>query len=179
MFLDRRKGISAEDKARLDSALCDSLKSIADKADMWLLFYPIKNEPDLLPFAKYLLALGKKVAFPISITDTYDLDFRLITDLSQMKAGAYGIPEPSDNLPIINDFGKAICLVPALAFDRRGFRIGYGKGYYDRFLSKHRTCTVGMTYDCLVTDILPTDKNDIPVDMIITESGVKIPDAKQ
>ena len=177
LLINRRNNISPEEKAKLDAALCDSLRLIAHKADVWLLFYPIKNEPDLLAFAEYLLSVGKQVAFPISLTDTCRLDFRLVDSLSQMKVGAYGIPEPPQCCRKVENFDGAMCIVPALSYDTRGFRIGYGKGYYDRFLSKHKPMTVGICYGSLICDRLPTDKNDVPVDMIITESGVTVPNA--
>lgn len=177
LLINRRGIISPEEKAALDDALCHELMLMAHKADVWLLFYPIKNEPDLLAFAEYLLSVGKQVAFPISLTDTCQLDFRLVDSLSQMKAGAYGIPEPPECCRKVENFDGAMCVVPALSYDSRGFRIGYGKGYYDRFLSRHKPTTVGICYSSLMTDRLPADPTDIPVDMIITESGVTVPDA--
>lgn len=177
LLINRRDSISPEKKATLDAALCQELMLISHKADVWLLFYPIKNEPDLLAFAEYLLSVGKQVAFPISLTDTCRLDFRHVDSLSQMKAGAYGIPEPPECCRKVENFDGAMCIVPALSYDTRGFRIGYGKGYYDRFLSRHKPTTVGICYSSLMTDRLPTDPTDIPVDMIITESGVTVPNA--
>ena len=177
LLINKRGSISSEEKARLDSALCAELIRLANKADVWLLFYPIKNEPDLLAFAEYLLSVGKQVAFPISLTDTCRLDFRLVDSLSQMKAGAYGIPEPPECCRKVEIFDGAMCIVPALSYDTRGFRIGYGKGYYDRFLSRYKPTTVGICYGSLICDRLPTDPTDIPVDMIITESGVTVPNA--
>ena len=175
LLINRRSSISPEEKAALDAALCQELMLISHKSDVWLLFYPIKNEPDLLAFAEHLLSVGKQVAFPISLTDNCQLDFRLVDSLSQMTAGAYGIPEPPEYCRKVEDFDGAMCIVPALSYDTRGFRIGYGKGYYDRFLSKHKPMTVGICYGSLICDRLPTDPTDIPVDMIITESGVTVP----
>jgi 5-formyltetrahydrofolate cyclo-ligase len=142
------------------------------------MFYPVKGEPNILPFAEKLLKSGVHVAFPISLTDTYELDFRYVNSLEEMVDGAYGIPEPKRDAPRFDANGKCVCLVPALAFDRHGMRIGYGKGFYDRFLAKHNVIKVGVCYEKFICDVLPTDKNDICVDTIITEKGVILPDER-
>lgn len=72
----------------------------------------------------------------------------------------------------VDDFSKSICIVPAIAYDKFGYRLGYGKGYYDRFLSAYHGICIGVQYDELVCEKLFIDKYDVPVDYIITQNGV-------
>lgn len=146
------------------------------RADSVLLFYPIKNEPDLLPLVSILNREGISVGFPISVTDPVSLDFRTVLSVDDMEVGAYGICEPSKNSPKAEISGRTVCVVPALAFDREGYRLGYGKGFYDRFLADFEGLSVGVTYDAFLTDSLPRDRYDLCVDMIITQGGVMLPD---
>ena len=141
-----------------------------------LLFFPVKGEPDILPLAQRLVENGKKIAFPISHTTTCTLEFKVVSDTDELVRGAYGIPEPPTGAKTLTDTSRCACLVPALGFDRRGMRIGYGKGYYDRFLSCFEGVSVGIAFADFVTDRLPCDQTDIPVKMIVTERGVILPD---
>lgn len=78
--------------------------------------------------------------------------------------------EPNtDKCEILSDFSDSVCLVPGLAFDREGYRIGFGKGYYDRFLLNFSGLTVGMCYNKCIEDNLPRGYYDCPVDILITE----------
>ena len=147
----------------------------ARETDTVLLFYPIKNEPDLCPLVDELLAEGILVGFPISVTDPVSLDFRLVVSVVDMTAGAYGICEPSKTAPNLEIGSRTVCVVPALAFDKEGYRLGYGKGFYDRFLADFKGLSVGVTYDGFVVDSLPRDRYDLCVDMIITQGGEILP----
>ena len=146
------------------------------RADTVLLFYPIKNEPDLLPLVNILNREGIAVGFPISVTDPVSLDFRRVERIDDMETGAFGIFEPSKDSPKAELSSSTICVVPALAFDRDGYRLGYGKGFYDRFLADFKGLSVGVTYDGFIADSLPRDEYDLCVDMIITQGGVVLPD---
>ena len=140
-----------------------------------LFFCPLSTEPDIIPVAKKLLAIGKRIAFPISLTTTYELEFKYVERLEDLVLGAYGIKEPPKDALSVTDFSDALCLVPALAFDKRGFRLGYGKGYYDRFLRASKVKSAGVVYSEFITDRLSVDKHDMSVDIIFTEKGVEIP----
>ena len=157
--------------------ICSSLFELLKKrqAASVMLVYPIKNEPDLLPLVKILDREGISVGFPISVTDPVGLDFRKVRDTADMVTGTYGIHEPSSSAPPLELGASTVCVVPALAFDREGYRLGYGKGFYDRFLADFNGLSVGVTYDRLILDRLPRDKYDVCVDLIVTEGGVILP----
>ena len=169
-----RKEISEDRKSSLDSALVSIISELPEfiSADTLLMYYPVRNEPNILSLTKIALSLGKRVAFPISHTESHTLTFHCIGDLSDLNIGAYGIPEPDHSLPMITEFSCSICIVPGMSFDKSRHRLGYGGGYYDRFLAEYDGYSIGATYSLLLADELPTDEYDLAVDKVITEEGV-------
>jgi 5-formyltetrahydrofolate cyclo-ligase len=108
---------------------------------------------------------GKQVAVPKIIDN--EMVFIYISDLSLVEKGYKGIPEPIVNAPVAND-PSALVLMPGLAFDKNGGRMGYGGGFYDRFLSKEQNHkTVALCYDFQIVEDLPVEEFDIPVDLVI------------
>lgn len=109
---------------------------------------------------------SKKVLVPYCV----DLDGIMIAceikSTDDLKEGAYGIKEPVHPVKYEGDIDFSV--IPGLAFSKDGYRIGYGKGYYDRFLEAHDTFRVGLTFDELVFDEIPKDEFDKKVDVIIT-----------
>ncbi len=172
-FKGIRDGISDESKNLLDTALCLNAADLVDfkNAECLLCYYPVRGEPDILPLVKHAWELQKKVAFPISHVASKEISFHIVNDLSELSRGAYRIPEPNEGLPKITDFSNSICIIPGLAFDSHGHRLGYGGGFYDRFLSKYNGVSVMLAYSALFAEDLPTDENDQAVDIIITEKG--------
>ncbi len=172
-----RNSVSREDKELFDLAIRASLleNEFVKRAKTVLLFYPIKSEPDIRELVKSLRELGKKVAFPISNSGDCTLTFRYVDDIRDMVTGTYNIPEPSQNAPIVDDLSHSVCIVPGLVFDRYGYRLGYGKGYYDRFLKSFSGKSIGIVYSEFIIDSLPSEETDMPVDLIVTERGNVIP----
>ena len=172
-FLELRRNLSEVWRSNMDRMLLsNTLKAPAFKeAKVILCYYPVRGEPGILPIATYAIGLGKKVAFPISHPKERRLSFHVINSLSDLSSGAYNIPEPLEELPIVTDFSDSLCIVPALAFDRTGRRLGYGGGYYDRFLSTFNGTSAGLAYSQFFVDKIPTDAHDAAVDIIITENG--------
>ena len=154
-------------------SLCDGIAMLKDyeDADILLLYFPTRSEPDLTPLAHLAWRDGKRVAFPISRTDSLTLDFRIVRDLDELAAGAYGIFEPRESAPRAALTERTLCVVPALAVDRDGYRLGYGKGYYDRFLSSFVGRSLVAIHSSLVCERLPRNDTDIPLYTIITETG--------
>lgn len=177
-FRALRHAITPEDKATWDRAICEHLLSLPciQEANILLAYHPIGDEPDLRPVVRWALTKKITVAFPVCDPQTSTMVFRAVHSLDELYGGSYGIFEPTEQCPMLTDFDGAICLVPALSFDRQGFRIGYGKGYYDRFLAAHPTQAVGATYHALITDSLPCEPTDRAVSILITERGILLPD---
>ena len=144
-----------------------------------LCYAPTRGEIDLLPLAEQALALGKEVAFPISHPEDCTLTFHTVKNLDELTAGVYGILEPPADAPQLKNSTDALCLVPALSFDREGYRLGYGKGYYDRFLATFRGSCVGLVYSVCLWDRLPRNDTDRAVQRIFTEKGEIVPHETQ
>ncbi|MBR2346434.1 MAG: 5-formyltetrahydrofolate cyclo-ligase [Clostridia bacterium] len=161
------------DKQKYSELLCNGIEALKEykDADVILLYFPTRSEPDISPLADIARRDGKKIAFPISVTKDCTLDFRLVSSLDELETGAYGIREPRADAKRATLSGRTLCIVPALAVDADGYRLGYGKGYYDRFLSAFKGNTVVAIHSSLVCERLPRNDTDIPVKTIITETG--------
>ena len=107
---------------------------------------------------------GKRVAVPKCYGD--EMRFIWLDDLSRVEKGYANIPEPIDDGPIADD-PTALVLMPGLAFDPEGHRIGYGGGFYDKFLAKEMHPTLALCYDFQMLDHLETEQFDIPVDTVL------------
>lgn len=147
-------------------------------ANTILFYYPIKNEISPLPLLEHYLKMGKTIAFPVCNTENSTLIFKKVETLNDLFPSIFGLFEPNDNCETITPNEKTLCIVPALAFSQDGHRLGYGKGYYDRFLKNFQGISVGFSYSEFVCDKLPHSEHDIPLNMIVTESEVRYIDQK-
>ena len=128
-------------------------------------YLPYNQEVRTVPMLEQALRDGKKVAVPKVYGD--DMKFIYMTDLSCVEKSDFGIPEPVADEPIADD-PTALVLMPGLAFDTEGHRIGYGGGYYDRFLaSEPNHPTVALCYEFQLLPKLETEEFDIPVDTVL------------
>ena len=137
-----------------------------------LFYFPLPHEISLIPVFNYAREQGIDCAFPRCGQQAGDMDFYYVDDLDELAAGKYGIREPRADARLVTDFSDAAVFVPALAFDREGYRLGYGGGYYDRFLAAHNVISVGVTYEDFLVDSLPRGEYDMAVDSIVTEKCV-------
>lgn len=175
----RRSLIPADKKALYDAAICERISSLPCfmEAESILLYSPIRGEIDLSQVTLTALAMGKRVAYPLCNKNDLSMSFRYVSSPSELVCGSYAIPEPPLDSPCFSFDTKALCIVPALSFDKFGFRLGYGKGYYDRFLKNFKGFSVGAVYSELLCDVLPRGCYDIAVHTIITERRTIIPNA--
>lgn len=175
-YKKERAAISKDTRAEFDTAICSNLANLSaiKSAATILVYYPVKNEPDILGFIKAMYDIGKRVAFPVSNNDC-TLTFRYVERLDDMILGSYDIPEPKEEAEAVTNFSDCVCIVPALVFDKSGYRVGYGKGYYDRFLKNFSGVSIGIAYSSFVVDALPREDTDLCVNAIITERGIICP----
>ena len=128
-------------------------------------YMPYNQEVRTVPILEQAIRDGKKVAVPKVYGDT--MRFIYLDDLTQVAKSDMGIPEPVVDEPVAND-ETALVLMPGLAFDKAGHRIGYGGGFYDKFLTAQpHHPTVALCYDFQMYAHLDTEEFDIPVDMVI------------
>jgi 5-formyltetrahydrofolate cyclo-ligase len=147
------------------------------RAQTVALYAAIQRELDVSPVAVALLARGARVAYPRIDGDR--LAFHAVRDLGQLAPSTFGIPTPAEALPVVPTAELDAVVVPALAFDERGHRLGYGRGYYDGELAAApRALRVGVAYDFQLVDELPVHTADQPVDVVVTEHGARATGAR-
>lgn len=128
-------------------------------------YLPYNQEVRTVPMLERAIADGKKVAVPKVYGE--EMRFIYMDDLSQVAPGYAGIPEPINDGPVADD-PTALVLMPGLAFDKEGHRIGYGGGFYDKFLAQEpEHPTLALCYEFQVLTRLETEEFDIPVDTVI------------
>lgn len=128
-------------------------------------YLPYNQEVRTVPILEQALADGKRIAVPKVYGN--EMKFIYLTDLNRVAPGYAGIPEPVEDGPVGDD-PTALVLMPGLAFDKAGHRIGYGGGFYDKFLAEEpEHPTVALCYEFQVVQQLPTEEFDIPVDRVL------------
>ena len=129
-----------------------------------------KREPDTVRIIQEALEMGKTVALPVSY-DNGRMEPRVIKSLDELVIGKYGIPAPRNDAPLLREEDIDLIVVPGVTFDRKGFRLGRGGGYYDRFLANSSAFSVGLARECLIREI-PVQAHDMSVVCLVTEAGV-------
>lgn len=169
----KRAEIPPEQKKDADRRIVETIAASPcfQQADTVLLYAPHGSEIDLIPLVRLARKNGKKVAFPRCDPETNTMQFFVLESDSRLVKGAYGIFEPPSDAPPCNPDESTLCILPGLSFDPEGGRLGYGKGYYDRFLADFKGVTLGAAYASLVAKKLPTEPHDIPVQILVTERG--------
>jgi len=176
--LSRRREMSDEQKAALDEKICGVLLSSATYryADTILMYYAKDDEVNINSVAWAAVAAGKKVAFPKMNPDDRSMVFHYVTSPDDLEQGEYGIYEPKESLESFTVTGElqqnVICIIPAVVYDKKGFRIGYGGGYYDRYLSLFKGTKVGVEYYDFIVGTVPHGRFDLAVDVLISEKGI-------
>ena len=139
----------------------------------WLHTYVSRDgEVDTHALIRLSLERCKRVVVPVVRSGSCVLQHAEIQDLEQLQAGPWGLRQPALEYPYRFEALEKIDLVvvPGLAFDERGFRLGLGGGYYDRFLSRIQVPKIGLTYTSLFLRQLPVEHHDVRVDIVLTES---------
>ena len=164
---EKKRAMSAEEIEQKSQALTEAfLRSAAYQSAKTIYGYlPYNQEVRTVPMLEQALRDGKRVAVPKCYGD--EMRFIYMVDLSAVEKGYAGIPEPIADEPVADD-ESALVLMPGMAFDPQGHRIGYGGGFYDKFLAKEPDHpTLALCYDFQVLPHLKTEEFDIPVDTVI------------
>jgi 5-formyltetrahydrofolate cyclo-ligase len=135
------------------------------------LYFSIEREPDTHAIIEAALAAGKTVAVPGSL-DRGEMKARVIRGAEELVPGRFSIPSPPEAAEALLPEELELIIVPALAFDSGGARLGKGGGYYDRFLSRTDAVKAGITRDRLLFEKLPAEPHDVAVDIIVTENAI-------
>ncbi len=170
-FIKIRSNITADEKRKFDESIIVSFmnSNFFKDYDTFLVYISVKNEVGTLDLINCLLDNNKNVAVPYCHDKT--MDFYYIDSLDKLIDGKFGIPTVDIyNSKKAENFDKTLCIVPAVSFDNNGNRLGYGGGYYDRFLSANKIPSIGLCYQRCISDSIPTEENDIKIDCVLTET---------
>ena len=174
--LAARETLSEQERCVLDDRITQKLLATSEYAEATtvLTYVSVSSEVSTRMFIECALRDGKTVAVPRCLPG-HCLEFVAIASLEQLVAAPFNLLEPSRELPALTEsqMSNAICIVPALLVDTKGYRLGYGAGFYDRFLSTYPGKKICLAYQQnLSQTTLPHTAFDVAVDMVITESEV-------
>ncbi len=174
--LAAREALSEQERSVLDDRITQKLLETSEYAETTtvLTYVSVSSEVSTRMFIECALRDGKTVAVPRCLPG-HCLEFVAITSLDQLIAAPFGLLEPPKELPALAEkqMDASICIVPALLVDTKGYRLGYGAGFYDRFLSTYSGKKICLAYQQnLSRTTLPHAAFDVAVDVVITESDV-------
>lgn len=169
----RRRSLTAQEQAQAEADIWARLREFAPycKAGSVMAYMACRGEASLAPAIEDVLARGVTLALPRCEADGV-MTARRVTSPAQLEPGFYGLPEPGRETEILAPQDIGLILVPGVAFDRRGGRLGQGGGYYDRFLAKTKAVRVGICHDFALLERVPTRAHDLTMDCVITPGGI-------
>lgn len=174
--LKKRKNLNKEKRAIYSNEIISKIfnSSYYKNAKTIMCFISFSDEVDTHEFIKQSIKDWKKIVVPITFPKTHELKPSLLKDFNELEPGFYNILTPKKEFErFIDPKDIDLVITPGVAFRKDGYRVGYGGGYYDRFLSKiPDTPTIGIAFDIQIVEDLPVDSYDIPVDYIYTEKNI-------
>ena len=171
-----RQAMPPEIKDQKDVAIAAQVRRLwqYQRNNVLLIYVSTPIEVDTFRIICQALEDGKRVAVPRCVPDTRNMEFYYIDSTDELSPGLFGVLEPAVNLDrLYKESEGGLCIVPAFSYDWRGYRLGYGKGYYDRFLSRFEGNMVGICYSECVQRSLPHGRFDRPVELLVTESYLR------
>ena len=169
-LLDARDGLSLDFIKITSKEIQDNLRKIESYryAKTIGAYYSIGSEVRTQDILQEILNAGKELALPKVVKN--DLVFKKITSFSELEPGNFSVMEPKDKCESVKDLD--VIIVPAIALTRDGFRLGYGFGYYDKFLHGKKLNTIALSYAKQIIKSFPRDDHDIKMNCIVTEDGI-------
>jgi len=170
----KRKKLSKEENRKKSLEIKKRLFELKDYTDAKIVLFYISYNFEVFTHDMIREALkNKKIVVPISNKRDFTLILSKINAWNNLELGAYGILEPKKScIKEISEEKIDLIIVPGVAFDEKGNRLGHGKGYYDRLLEKTKAKSIGLSFELQIVKKIPTKENDMPVDMIITEKRI-------
>ena len=170
-----RREMPPKEAERKDQAIYEKVISMEQyrKARTVVIYVSKELEVDTIRLIQKAWADDKQVAVPRCVENTRLMKMHLITAMDDLQQGAYGILEPKEELPVLEKTRDAICIVPAFCNDFRGYRVGYGGGYYDRYLSGFEGVKIGINYSDCVRPRLIGGRYDVPIDVLVTDRYIR------
>ncbi|NLB28888.1 MAG: 5-formyltetrahydrofolate cyclo-ligase [Clostridiales bacterium] len=172
-LMKREGDLPAEYVSDSNDGIFKNLLSLPEfqTAERVMLFYSIWNEPDTVRLINHSLECGKTVALPESLPRGV-MKARVIKSLDELVPAVFNIPAPTSDMPELLPEKLDFVLVPSVAYDREGYRLGHGGGYYDRFLPRTGAFKCGVARERMLVDRAPRGRYDVAVDCLVTEDAV-------
>jgi 5-formyltetrahydrofolate cyclo-ligase len=167
-----RKSLGSEKRAQASLSICECIErwTVFQQSHTILTYMPIKSELDLTPLLER--HPHKRWGLPRILPEEDNRMVFHVFDPRRLVPHPFGMAEPAPDCPVIAPEEIELALVPGLAFDRAGFRLGYGGGYYDRFLKNFKGVSAGVVFYELLLEKIPHGAHDIPMRWVITENGL-------
>lgn len=173
-LLEKRKALSKTKKRSMDLEIQSRLLMTDDYrcCDTVLVYVSKADEIDTFGIINAAFANKKKVAVPVTNED-FSLSFYFINSLEELSFGKFSVLEPTNKTSPVSNFDNTICVIPSLCCDLSGNRVGYGKGCYDRFLSRYNGKKICLCYSENILPSIESEDTDINVDLIVSDMFVK------
>lgn len=174
-ILELRRNLTEEDIVSKSDAILQNVLKTPEYEEAYniLLYADYNHEVMTRGIFESALLHKKRVYFPKTDILTNTMEFYQITSIKQLAKGNMGILEPREDMRsryIFNIKEDTLIILPGVAFDTFGYRIGYGKGFYDRYLiNKRRLSTMALAFSCQIVEEIPKEEHDIKMDKIVTE----------
>jgi 5-formyltetrahydrofolate cyclo-ligase len=177
---ERREAMTPGERLEKSRQICRHVLHLIRDGETVMTYSSKELEVNTGPLIGALLSSGNPVIVPIIVREDVSLRLSFLKDPSVLVLSTFGVPEPIGNeIPARAEEVDTIIL-PMLGFDRTGGRLGYGAGYYDRFLARNpQIRRIGIAFSCQEADEIPCDSNDIHMNLIITEDGIVYSDGKE
>lgn len=171
-----RREMPLSQKAQKDEMIFQRLTALPEvqSAKLILTYVSTPIEVSTFRLIDTMLRAGKTVAVPRCADGVVAMDFYQIRSMQDLEPATFSVLEPKlDICKKITDFSDSVCIIPGLSFDLSGYRLGYGKGYYDRFLNRYHGVNIGICYNGCIKNELPHGRFDIAASILVTEKFVK------
>ena len=176
-LLARLSALSPEERRASDGVLFSAFLALpqAEEADALFLFWGVPGrEPETERLVRALTARGKRVGLPRMLPGR-GMEVRLFQPEVPLVRAPFGLWEPPEDAPLLDKSSIQLALVPAVCYDRAGYRLGFGGGYYDRWLADFSGFTAGLCRGRVLQDRVPREPHDRRVDLVLTEEGPVLP----
>lgn len=174
IIINKRNKLTESDIKSKSASITDKLKTLLEynNSKVVLCYASINSEVQTLEIIQDCLLNNRTIALP-KVKNDGQMDFHVIKSLNDLSPGYEGILEPKDNLLDISLIKDAMMLVPGTVFSKNCYRMGYGKGYYDRFIEKYKPrMKIGLAYEMQIIDDIDINEHDQKLDMVITEENI-------
>lgn len=168
----RRETMTPDERLEKSLIICNHVNNIINDKDIVMVYSSKELEVNTTPLIKLLFDRNVPVVVPIIVKSDTSLRLSYINNLSVLVPSTFGVPEPIGNEIPANPSDISVIILPMMGFDKSGNRLGYGAGYYDKFLATNKSIyKIGIAFSCQELDNIPSAKKDIKMDCIVTDNS--------